>query len=61
MQRHCSRSVNGMKEIQKRLSNWTGVALSTSLIAVAIVAILVAIFVKNKWVKAAVLAYEILP
>lgn len=49
------------RRLEKQISQWTGATLDMTLVAIAIVLVLIAIFVKNKWVKAAVLAYEILP
>lgn len=39
----------------------TGTALTAGLITLAIVTIFIALFVKNKYIKAGVLAFEILP
>lgn len=50
-----------MKELRNTLATWTDWGLSVSLILVAIALILTALFVKNRWVKAGVLAYELLP
>lgn len=49
------------RRLEKQLATATGLTLDSALIVIAIVLVLIAIFVKNKWVKAAVLAYEIFP
>jgi hypothetical protein len=48
-------------KLQKDLNIWTGRTLTGALLGVGVVTILIALFVKNKWVKAGVLAFEVLP
>lgn len=50
-----------MKHLQTYFSEWTGPALSAAMVGVAILLILAALSIKNKWIKAGILAYEILP
>ena len=50
-----------MKQVQTYFSEWTGPALTGAMIGVAVLLILAAITVKNRWIKAGILAYEILP
>jgi len=41
--------------------DWTEAALRWTIIAWAIMVIILVLFVKNKWILAGILAYEILP
>lgn len=50
-----------MNNLQKHFDGWTGPALSGALIGVALLTIFAALVIKNKWIKAGILAYEILP
>lgn len=47
--------------LRKKLSKWTSGSLSIALVIVAVLLILIAVFVNNPWIKAGVLAYELLP
>ena len=47
--------------LRKKLARWSTGSLSIALVIVAILLILIAIFVNNPWIKAGVLAYELLP
>lgn len=47
--------------LEKKLANTTGLGLDIILIAIAIVLIIAAFCIKNKWLKAAIIAYEVLP
>ena len=47
--------------IHQSAATWPGQALSAALIGVAVLTILVALFVHNPWIKAGVLAWEVLP
>lgn len=49
------------RRLSKKLADLTGLTLSSTLIVIAIVLVLVAVFVKNKYLKAAIIAYEVLP
>jgi hypothetical protein len=49
------------RALERKLANWTGLSLDIILIAIAIVLVLIVLFVHNKWIKAAVVAFEILP
>jgi hypothetical protein len=45
----------------KTLLTWTDSGISAALLALGVVTILVALFVKNRWIKAGILAWEVLP
>jgi hypothetical protein len=49
------------KTLERKLATWTGLTLDTILIIIAIVLVLVVLFVHNKYLKAAIIAYEVLP
>jgi hypothetical protein len=50
-----------MKHLQTYFEEWTGPALTAAMIGVAILLIIASLTIKNKWIKAGILAYEILP
>jgi hypothetical protein len=50
-----------MRHLQAYFEEWTGPALTAAMIGVAILLIFAALTIKNKWIKAGILAYEILP
>jgi uncharacterized protein involved in exopolysaccharide biosynthesis len=50
-----------IRQLQRRFADYSGPTLSFSLIVIGIALILVAIFIKNRWIKAGILAYEVLP
>jgi len=45
----------------KRFGEWPSESLSAALVGVAILTIVIAVFIHNPWLKAGVLAYEVLP
>jgi hypothetical protein len=47
--------------LRKKLAKWSSGSLSVALVIVAILLILIAVFINNPWIKAGVLAYELLP
>lgn len=49
------------QSLQTAFSFWTDRALTVALIGIALSTIIIALVIKNKWIKAGVLAYEVLP
>lgn len=50
-----------MRQLRAYFEEWTGPALSAAMIGVALLVIIAALVIKNKWIKAGILAYEIFP
>lgn len=48
-------------EVEQRIESMAGSTITWSLLMVAVLLILVALFVKNNWYKAAILAWVVLP
>lgn len=50
-----------MNTLKHAFAHWSSPALSAALIGVAVLTIIAAIFIKNPWIKAGILAYEVFP